>query len=349
MWWKDTTLLVLVATFAALVVVLFRRGGSCQRRAAYQNGDDDYEDSGVDCAKVTKDGVDGSKFKELERYLKNSAKKGRTWKSAFEKDPKKGAEAKCWVNKDGGRLMKAYASGEVYRGEMNKTVAARSANCQFGKCPNTVLRGVKPCRASDKNGGYSKCCEDTAGTVDCVPHKSTDKNWDCQNVPFSERECTPQGDPGDYKKYCYNGTESHNRGKCCKQPWSGACKDIKGASEPAPANSTDNTGTVPADDPVAKLKARVEQCKCSRNGYKPEMNEDRTDAACVMTNSQGKKSYDKCDEASAETSAPTCKCEKDWDVTVKDGVEQCRRTINLGYNRSGASLGTKRYYEPCKT
>ncbi len=289
MWWKDTTLLLLVATFAALMFVLFRRRGSCQRRAAYRNGDEDYEDSGVDCDKVLKGGVDGSKFKELERFLKNSARKGRSWKSAFEKDPKKGAEAKCWANKDGGRLYKAYAAGDASRLELDKTVAERSSKCQFGKCPNLTLRSTKPCRASDKNGGYAKCCEDSAGTVDCVKHDKTDRNWNCKNVPFSERECTPNGGAGDYKKYCYKGTEPHNRGKCCAQPWSGTSGCMEPLGEPAAANSSSTDNAASAEDPATShnnwVNWRVQQCKCDHGS--PARKSDNSDAECVENAASG--------------------------------------------------------------
>lgn len=223
----DPVLVLLLATLAALVVFAWLRG-----RAV----DEDFESSS-DCSSVK---IKESELKKLLQKIKNSARKGLSYKSMQSKFP----EIKCWLGKDvidgqGFQIQKAYDAGTADRKSLEGDIPSKSASCVYGKCPNTVLRATKPCRAKDT---AEKCCVDPEGTDRCVKHKTTDLNWKCAQVPKSERECKPPGGK-DADKFCYKGKALHNQGLCCEQPWSGQSGCFK--EDPVAANAA-SSGAAPA-------------------------------------------------------------------------------------------------------
>ncbi len=117
------------------------------------------------------------------------------------------------------------------------------------QCPSEFMRSNKPCFKKETN----ECCNSKMEKCQSL-NISIGRDYDCKDP--KKRQCTPDGAAGDFKKYCYIGTASHNKGMCCAQPWSGTsgCKPVKG-SAPAAANSVDTAAPaggdrLPDDKPV---------------------------------------------------------------------------------------------------
>ncbi len=211
----------LIVAFLGLVAVAVMLAVHQRRRKRCLADDEDREDDFKDTLKKVKS--DCRNASSFDRVTKAYGIKPNTpeWHQAW---------AKCQEGM--AKMKEAQASRE------GKTLSCTP-------CPSEYLKVNKPCFKKDDKG-KGLCCN--SKMEKCKPmDMAIGRDYDCKVA--KNRQCTPDGGKGDYKKYCYKGTSSYNQGKCCKQPWSTDCKPIlvKGSkpSEPAPANSSDNTA--PAD------------------------------------------------------------------------------------------------------